>query len=263
MSHRQLGGPPPRRDEDIQDAEFVEVEDWQATLASPQPAAPPPSRLRGCLSYGLMSLAVVLLLFIAMCVANPPPEFTATDGNVEALTDEAATSDPAGEELPALPELVQSDDARACGHPDTVATIRERILPTNGNEDARTARILELAQVELTEVTASNIRPDVHELTCDANLRYGDGPADAQPITFKIRAAADPAKPPVFYIDMPLWDFAALAAAITDRPRAIVDAERAEQAPPPAETEPSDPVSPPENDGAAVPPSDEDQFAPH
>lgn len=260
MSNGQLGGPAPRRDDDIQDAEFVEIENWQA---APAPPAAPLSGHRGCLSYGLKSFAAVLLLLIVMCVASPAPESTSTDGNVGALTDVPVTSDLAAEDVPSLAELVQEDDARACGHSDVIANIRARILPTNDNGDARSARIQELARIDLTEVTASDIRSDVHELTCDANLRYGDGADDLTPITFKLRAAADPAQPPILYFDMPLWDLAALVAAITDGPRAIVDAERAELAPPPQQIEPPSPVSPAEDNGAAVFPSDEDQFAPH
>ncbi|MCD2316929.1 hypothetical protein LQ954_12285 [Sphingomonas sp. IC-11] len=260
MSNGQLGGPAPRRDDDIQDAEFVEIENWQA---APAPPAPPLSGHRGCLSYGLKSFAAVLLLLIVMCVASPAPESTSTDGNVGAVSDENVASDLVAEEVPSLAELVQRDDARACGHPDVAANIRERILPRNDDGDARRAQIQELARIDLTEVTASDIRSDVHELTCDANLRYGDGADDLTPITFKLRAAVDPAQPPVLYFDMPLWDLAALVAAITDRPRARVDAERAERAPPPQESEPLSLIDPPAGDDPGVAPSDEDRFAPH
>jgi hypothetical protein len=268
MSNRQLGGPPQRRDDDIIDAEFVDVEDWKGPGALP-PAAPPPRRRRGCWTYGMTGLGLVLLLLIGMCVAFPPPAdttaaTTATDVTANDSAEDTPSSDAApSSDASSLADLVQNGDARACDHPDTVETIRSRILPTSGKEDAATLHLLELARVDLTEASASSIRPEVHEITCDANLRYGDRARDVEPITFRIRAAADSASPPIVYFDLTEAQVFWLPQRILARPREIVEAERAREAPPPQQAEALSPVGPTEDNVTAPAATADDQFAPH
>lgn len=174
------------------------------------------------------------------------------------------TGTPVDQDTPSLAELLASNDARACTHPVTVATLRAAILPSKDNADETSARILSLVRFDLTEATATAIRSDVHEISCEANLRYGDNAGDFQQIEYKLRAAADPSKPPVIILGLDFVDRVMVADLILNRPREIVKSEQ--PAPPtPADPAPSptaDPVATPDNATNGTT-SDDAASAPH
>jgi hypothetical protein len=63
-------GPPNERDEDIQEAEFTEIEDGGQSVSSGGTVAPP-RRKSGCINLGITSGIVVTLMTLAMCAADP------------------------------------------------------------------------------------------------------------------------------------------------------------------------------------------------
>lgn len=213
-------------------------------------------------------VAVLFLVLVAvMVIAGPPPEAPAKlNNNADQVADDAAdTLDRAADAVPDGPTLIsllEANDQKACSHPDTIATIRDYLLPKLRDADLTKdefAQALSRARTDMTNITASGIRAEVHEVSCDANLQYGEVAQLAFPILFKIRPAADPTKPPVFYIKAPQdATFWIMAAPITS-----VRSER----PTPAEANPGavtkDPTSAPQQDGQGNTVTDDALFAPH
>jgi hypothetical protein len=208
MSNRRLGGPPQRRDEHIQDAEFVEVEDWKAV---PHPQAQPNTKLtlehRWHATSFWWKLVIVFLplLLVLRCVGSLVNVEDASSPEEEQLrTGEQLQAN--GSPMPTVDDLLAANDPQVCGHPDTIAFIRNRVLPTAnstayGLSDEEFERAISLVHLDLTEITAMDIRSDVHEIACDGNLRNeGGGDANVTPISFRIRPSADPSGPPIYYL---------------------------------------------------------------
>lgn len=255
---------------DIQDAEFVEIDERGHPTQMVTPAPPPPRRY-GCLKIAAICAAVIAALVAALIIllatVGPPPSAPAMlNNNADEVEDAAANSlDRAADtvaEGPSLTALLANNDPAACAHPVTVATIRKYLLPTDaygGLSDDETASALELAKVELDEVTSSNIRADVHEMSCEANLKYGEAETDKFPIAYKIRPSAEGGKPPIFYIRAPEL----ATVLIMGDPLREIKARR----PSPAEADPGavakDPAGAPQRDGQGNTVSDDALFAPH
>ena len=269
MSGRPLFGPSKVPSDGIQDAEFVEIDE------AGQPTSPngpvPPKRPFGCMKIGAICAAVVSALFILLIIfaasVGPPSETPAMlNNNADQVADDAADAiDQAATEMedgPSLISLLEANDQTACSHPDTIATIRDYLLPKLRDGDLTKeefARALAMARTDMANITASGIRAEVHEVSCDANLQYGEVAQIAFPISFKIRPPADPTKPPVFYIKAPQdATFWIMAAPITS-----VRSER----PSPAEANPEavskTPTSAPQRDGQGNTITDGALFAPH
>jgi hypothetical protein len=262
MSNKRLGGPPHSRRDDIEDAEFIEVENWK-------PSSPPPpstwSKFASGCQTAILIVSAVFFLLILVAIYSVRQMHDDAPANVE-----GAVADQERSDLPSVTELLQQNDPRACGHPETVAVIRSEVLPSRDADhpdfsDEEFARVLELARTDLTEVTASDIRSDLHEIKCEANLRYGDGEHEVTAISFKIRPSVDPGGPAVYYFSIAGGNSWWLTKAILSGPETIVKSEWPLPTPPP----PKDPVAAPspENtptgDEATAAPSDEAAFAPH
>ena len=191
---------------------------------------------------------------------------TVTTNTVETMNAAPTGADrPADGGLPSVSELLANNDPRACEHPETVAFIRSRVLPqpedtSDGLSGAEFQRALQLARTDLTEVSAAQIKPDVHEITCEANLRYGDGERDAMPIAFKMRASADPNGPAIYYFQPGYADRLIAAALIMKGPIDQVKSERPALSPQDQDP-PPDPVATPDPVGADAG-SDAAAFAP-
>ncbi|MDO7843766.1 hypothetical protein [Sphingomonas immobilis] len=270
MKDIQKHDPNRRPADDIQDAEFVEIDD--TGTAKPGRRSPNPTPLnepRPSKGWSIWKIWLALSPFfiLTMCVASlrlPP-----TAGNVAEASSDTEESQAAGAtDLPPAAELIVNNDARVCGHPDIVALIRDRVLPVGGGDhnmwglsQAELDKAVTLARVDLTEVSAGSIHSETHEIDCDANLRYGDTDTDVAQINYKIRAAADPAKPPVVFYKFPVF----LTFSIMKNPVATVEAERS----PPPQAEPTkNPVSQPESvetpqsEQQPKEPTDEQLFSP-
>lgn len=265
---KRLDGPP-HLPSNIQDAEFVDVD--EQPKAQPQRPKTLSERWFSNSIASRLVFAFTPLFLVAMCMTGSPPEMQAVSENnadevenAEANSlDVMADTEPTG---PALTTLLENNDPAVCAHPDTVATIRNYLLPNNKNwlgggdlSDDEFAEAIKQAKVELTEVSPSNIRADIHEISCDANLQYGENETQKFAIAYKIRPSAKEGMPPIYYIRAP-----ELATVfIMGGPEKAVRAQR----PSPAEANPAavakDPTSAPQQDGEENTVTDDALFAPH
>jgi hypothetical protein len=262
MSRKHLGGQPSSPDDGIVEAEFVEIHDWKSPPPPPTPPRPPPKakpQQSGCLTFAIgVGSTLALVLIVANWASQP--------GNH--LFNNAAAGSPTAAQTQLLPvvELLRQNDPRACEHPEAAMFIRSQILPKENSEysgftDEEFERVRDLARTDLTEVTASNIRKDVHEIACEANLRYGNGDTGAAPIKFKIRPSASPTGPAIYFFEISLEQRFFLSAAVLSAPEQIVKSDR--PAPEIERVAPKDPVAVSEDELPTNEVSDEAAFAPH
>ena len=256
-----------RRSDHVEDAEFVDVDELERGIPPVRKKTPLHHILLGCAGIVTIIVGAVFVFGIIFAIVTGPGPAGSSDNEVVQEDSNPAVAD-TGQALPSLTELLAANDARICSHPDAVATIRARLLPiadsgSNGyglSED-EFARALELVRVKLTEVSASNIRADIHEISCEANLRYGDKDSDYFLITYKMRPSANPDDPPVMYVHTPAQlDILMMSVAV----QGAVDTVKSER-PKPAEADqpPKDPVAAPQADDQHNTVTDEDSFAPH
>lgn len=289
MTLRRIEGPSGPPSDDIVDAEFTDVGEIGPAAAQPsaRPAAPKQrpkqqEQLNTAQKIGLAVIGLILSILVLICIADNTSSSgnqgtsLATDNssadagaNATDADDQDATSAP---DVPPIATLLAQNDPRACDHPETVQFIREQVLPQDGSDDGLSDQEFQEAvarvRTDLTEVTAGDIRRDVHEISCDANLTYGPRDGDKFAISYTIRPSANPDGPAVYYLGISKFQLMLMRGALMARAVQEIKAERspAPSAATPATT--SDSASAPDGDATPAPaasstPSDQDLYAPH
>lgn len=179
MSDQRRIGPPDGSSEHIQDAEFYEVND------ASQPNPPSPTKPKSGWKRGCVTLAIVPVLAIAWVTArinfaDPPqqtePIFNNNADEVAAALDPPASAD---QTEPSVIDLLEKDDLSVCAHPDVAAefltllelTPKSFAAEYDAAED-EVDRALEQNNVRFEDISASDSRPNIHEVTCQGNIHY-------------------------------------------------------------------------------------------